>query len=340
MTVTASTTTTYATGIKDVVDPNVIPSVFQNSHFTRILKNNFPEGESVVDDTVKVNAVVGSNANTATHAEATNAYPDADSTEYQQGAFTPVTIYSAYLVTDDLKRALGPGLRNSVTPGAFGDKIDSLRQTRDLLETTLMADAATGLLGQVDDDTTAWGGVNRGTYTSLKSYVVAGGSAALTAAMLHDAHRNVRNAPFGGNPELIVSGVYQKGYYVEKLVADAQGQPGGPGDLTYQNDRIFFAGIPWLDIPDFTASEIAFLHGIRDGSGICMVDHNFWNTADWGDAEVQFERLRLGPQNWLNLSHAKLGRTTPSSTYVWGVCVSLLTLLPMYQAKIEALATS
>lgn len=321
--------------IRDVADPTLLDSVFKNFHFLRLFRSIGPKA----DDTYKLKVITASNSSPTVTAD-TGAYPGAQATTYASAEFAWVTVYTTYGITDESKRSIGPDLETSLVDG-FGDEADALGQNRDLFETTFMADAATGLLGLVDDDSTAWGGINRGVSTTLQSLVVAGGSAALTHAMLTQGDLTVRNAPYGGKPELLLSSVTQKRRYIEALLDGPQSQVGGKGDASYDFDLVGYGGKPWVAIPDFVESEIVFASGVFDGSGMYFVDHNYWDTAAWKDADaVEFQQMQVGPNCKATLSHVTLGKTAPITTKVWGLSGAFVVRQPWKQSKIEALATS
>jgi len=328
-------TTSLGSLIKPIVDPDLIPSVFQNAHFLRNFRSD-PRGPHA-GTTVKKNAIVSQNTGVAACAEA-GSFEAVGAAGYQQGSFAFTTIYGTFGYYDEAKRALGLGLSNSYH-AEDTEAVDTLAAVRDLMETTMMADAATGLLGMVDDDSTAWGGVNRGTYTTLKSLVVAGGSAAVTEAMLNNAVLGLGSAPYGARPEVIMSEFIQMRSYSERIVASPALNQNLVGDTTYE--KFSFANIPWIPIPDFVTSEIAFLSGVRDGSGIMVYDHNIWDVNVFNDGDVvDFMPVQLGPDCRATVGLIKVAKTAPSSTYAWSMSLALVVKRPMHQAKIEALATS
>lgn len=328
-------TTSLGSLIRTFVDPELCMSVFQNTHFLRHFRSD-PRGP-MAGTTVKINAVVSQNTGVAAAAESAS-LEAVGAAGYQQGSFAFTTIYGTFGYYDEAKRALGQGLAAGYH-GFDTEAADTLAAVRDLMETTMMADAATGLLGMVDDDTTAWGGVARNTYTTLKSKVVAAGSAVLTDAMLDEARFGVGSAPFGGSPELIMSEYLQLRSYNVNVVAGPTGAVGGRGDSSY--GEFSYANVPWFPVPDFVNSEIAFLSGVTDGSGIMWYDHNVWDTNVFNDSDVvDFMPVQLGPNCTTTVGLIKVAKTAPSSTYAWSMSGALVVKKPMKQAKIEALATS
>ncbi len=140
---------------------------------------------------------------------------------------------------------------------------------RDLVNTTLMADAATGILGIVDDDTTAYYGLSRATYTQLQSEVNAVGGV-LTLAQLQDLWEELRDNDRGARPSLILSPYNQITNYVNlqlqvgtstnvSLFRKDAGAGASGVDYGYLESGITFNGIPWVGIPDFVDTEIAML---------------------------------------------------------------------------------
>lgn len=141
---------------------------------------------------------------------------------------------------------------------------------RDLQNTTYMADAATGLLGIVDDDTTALYGISRTTYTALQSAVTAVGGA-LALSNLQDMYEALRDNDRGAKPGelLILSPLNQITNYVNlatqvstgttvSLLRKDASRPGGV-DYGYLESGLSFCGVPWVGIPDFVDTEIAFI---------------------------------------------------------------------------------
>lgn len=135
----------------------------------------------------------------------------------------------------------------------------------DLVQTTFMADSAVGLLGLIDDDTTAFGTLSRVTYTGLQGEVTAVGGA-LTRAGMENHLRDQRDNENVGRPGLLMSRGNQISNY-KNLVTGAAGlaynaDVSGESrsfDLGFPNEKVRFAGIPWVEVPDFVNTEIAFL---------------------------------------------------------------------------------
>jgi hypothetical protein len=147
---------------------------------------------------------------------------------------------------------------------------------KDLVNTTLLADAATGLLGIVDDDTTAYYGLSRATYTGLQAYVSAVGGA-LTLAEMLNMYEGVRDNDRGGLPKIVFSGFNQiTNYYslgaavgANNVSARDVGQPSGV-DYGYRESAVSFCGVPWVGIPDFVDTEIVMLDTAPGNWGLAV----------------------------------------------------------------------
>ena len=328
------TTTGLAADLKAFVEEGFASAIFSNDQFLRW----FISKEKEFGDSVKENIIVTTNSSPAVTAEG-GSYPSAAAAVIKQGSFPYKTVYATYGLTDEAKMALGAGYKGSYA-GLNVERQDALAACRDLFERTFMAAKATySLQGEVDDDTTAWGGLDRSTYTALQSTVIAGGGAQLSKAMLENLYTTVRSEA-SRQPDLIMSGGFQARVYDETLsAAPVPIAGGGVTDISYS--RRTFKGIPWVDVPDFLASELVMLTGLFDGSGVYFAVQNRWDVTEHDEAaDVSFIDIPAGPRCTLVASHARLGRTAPKSTYVWGLRGALIVRHPEWQGKIEALTTS
>lgn len=323
------------------VDPELLNSVFQNKDYLRFIRKvqGRTRGGTHNGSTVLMNVKITQNTGLSVSAE-TDAYDAVTAATFTQASHAFTTIYASFGYYDEVKRAEADG-------GTYHDMdvqlMDAIDGAVDLFITTMLADAATGLLGHVDDDTTAWGGVDRSSVTSCQSTVVAGGSAALTEAMLNNAYYTARKAAGHGVTrfDLMFSEQTQLQAYDERIVASPQGRTGERGDTSYA--AYDFKRIPWYDVPDFVNSEIVFLSGVFDGSGIALYDHNWYDVDSYNEASsVEFMPIQYGPapDQTMQMGLINVAKTAPSQTRVVSLSGAVIVRKPWKQAKIEALATS
>lgn len=312
--------------LKEALHPEFLDSVYKNKDLTRLLVSRDISGSQ---GSYKVRVKVTSNA--ASVVSEGGALPAISPTTYQEASFSEVEHHSVYGLSGATLRGLGDNNLNSLN--SENDEFrDAFEQVVDLVNTTAMADATTGLLGQIDDDTTNWGSIDRSVYTTLQSHVVAGGSAAMTEAMINNAFYTSRVPPHFSDTELIISGWTQVRRYGEAIIGAADNQGGGIGDVGFAQHR--FATKPWVGLADFTASEVAFLTGVTDGSGMFLA--NF--ETRYSDPEV--EKVQLGPSCSVGISRMPLANDKHEKNYDLCAACALVVLKPWRQAKIEALATS
>jgi hypothetical protein len=326
-----ATTTTLAYFIKDVVSPEWSNQVNDRVNFLKLFLNE--PGSPFAGTSYKLIARSAVGTTPAAVTEDSNTYPTATAATWVEPSFTYQRVYGTYALTDHAKAALGVGMSNSHTPGLAEAQAvlgDSIKVYEDLFH----ADSAAGLLGQVDDDTTAWGGVSRAT-DICRSYVLAGGSTANTLARMSTLKSQIESN--GGVADLIISGSYQRNYYKDTLVLAATQMNLVPAGLVdaVGGDLVSYAGIPWVHAIGFAAAEIAMLSGVTDGSGVAYVDH----VLDLGVDGIDYTTLQLG-RCVVGLSHEQIARTAPESTGVWGLCGALIVKDPIRMAKAELLATS
>jgi hypothetical protein len=318
-----ATASSRANLIVPVVDPVVVDSVFKNANFLRLLPRIDAAGTTYI-----VKAKTASNSSAAAYAEG-DAAPTVQTITVMEGSFSYRSWWVSYGETGHARRQRGPNW-----DGTYGSSdaelMDALGQLRDVMETDSLADATYGLLGQVDDDSTTWGGLNRGTYTALKSLVVAGGSAENTNKNLTYLTLGVREAPYGGRPNLILSAPLQIQHYMDHLCSAPVPTFGGQiADRGFSGAS--YAGIPWLAIPDFVNSEIAAIMVDPDPiiSDVCYVNHELEG------AEMTADGASPGQVAFL-----QLGNTDDSVNYLANTAGALVVRRPQRCAKIEALATS
>lgn len=321
----SQTVSGLAVGLREAVNPELLDSVYKNNDMASLLVSKDATGQGSYDVPVTVTSTTA-----AVVAEGA-ALPPITASAQQEGQFAPVEYHAVYGLSGAALRAMGNNYSNTLN----GENIefeDAFKQCIDLLNTSIMADATTGILGQIDDDTTAWGGVSRATYTTLKSHVVAGGSAAMTEAMINNLYYGMQIPPFSGRPELIISSILQKRRYVEAVVANATVYGGGLGDAGFS--QVSFANTPWIGVPDFPTDEVIAVTGLVNGSGMKLI--NF--ETRYSDPEVQ--RIQLGPSCNVGMSKMSLANVKHEKLYDLCIAASLVVLMPWKQGKIEALATS
>ncbi len=170
----------------------------------------------------------------------------------------PIEIHG-HAKDDAVGTDLGPMQLNSEMEAKIATLVD-------LVQTTFMADSTVGLLGLIDDDTTAFGGLSRSVYTGLQGEVSAVGGA-LTLAALNNHLRDQRDNEHVGRPGLLMSRGNQINYYKLLLPGTGAGAEHNASvhdterafDMGFPNEKVRFAGTPWAEVPDFVNTEIAFL---------------------------------------------------------------------------------
>lgn len=189
---------------------------------------------------------------------------------------------------------------------------------RDLTNTTLLADAATGILGIVDDDTTNFYGIDRAVYTGLQSVVTTVGGA-LAHTHLYDLYEflsdNDRGAVLGMGRGMVMSGFNQQTNYTSLGVPvgannisrrDVSGPSGY--DIGYNPTAVGFNGMPWVSVPDFVDTEIAMLD----------TSPGYWGLAVHRDFTVD-----------------ELSKDDDSQTFQLSTALALICKQPEKQGKLE-----
>ncbi len=312
--------------IKDVVNPRLCNSVFHNRYFLKM----FPREPDALGSTYDVKHVVSGTTGTDLFAEG-DAAPSAVAGGYQTANMTYQDVRVVFGMTGDQERAVGSNGAGTHFAGMDVEARLAIEALRDLMETTHLADQTYGLLGMVDDDTTTIGSIDRGTYTALKSLVVAGGSATLTHAKLNDCFFGMQEDPYlaAGGPELILSSAKQIQLYHQSVLGSPNNDGGANGDRGFMTTSL--NGVPWLSVPNFVNTEIVMLKGINDGS-IFWVNHE----TRAGAFEVNVDESESIGKVYLKEYASSKDETTYQAT----MSGALIVLFPAAQAKIEALATS
>ena len=290
--------------------------VFRNEgkEFFGLFPNIGLRGGNTYDFPIKVTG----NGSAATFTEGT-ALPVA-------GQGTTVLAQSAYTHYRSVANVTGHAMDAArglpLANAAIADELTDARlAVQDLLTNTLYADAATGLLGLVDDSTTNLHGLSRATYTALTSHVEAGGSAALSLAMMQNTWEAVRDNDRAGKPSIILMAVSMVTNYLNIAPQQASGgttpinvnqwqlDGGRAYDLGADWNNVRFNGIPIVGLPDFVDTEVVFLD--------------------------------LAPGNWEYVEHRpftieQYAKVDDSETYVVSYSSTLALRKPRQQGKIEA----
>lgn len=306
----ASTGTLLASELQRLYGPAAL-SIFYNDRFLPLFPVEGPRG----GDSYRFRVETSGNNSAATYSEG-DALPVAGQVGWQQASFAWTYFRSVVQITGHAQDSAqgtdqGPEqLDYEMMTGA--------KALRDLMNTTFMADSATGILGIVDNATTAYGGLSRATYTALQSSVTTVGGA-LTLPVLNDLYEFLRDNERGARPGLILSPVNQITNYVQlqlqvstntnvSLFRKDAGAGASGVDYGYLESGVSFCGIPWLGIPDMVDTEIV------------MMD--------------------VSPGNWSLIEHRpfrvdEMAKTDDSMTFQLSASAALVCRAPRQQGKLE-----
>jgi hypothetical protein len=236
-------------------------SIFRNSEFIPLFR--FVDDAGGADE-YGIPQIVAANDSAQVYIE-DQALPDAG---YQQ-TIQPKASFKHFRV---VTRVTGHARRRQRrtwdevnAPGVFGGvDIETMKAKQDLLDivnTTFMANAIHGIVGIVDDDTTAYYDTSRSTYTSLKSYVKTA-SAALSAALLDRLLQETYNQPYGGRIQMLLMAPAQARKYSAivhgKVNPLARTDVAGAGIASVPP----YGGVPGVVVRDLSATVILGLSGM------------------------------------------------------------------------------
>jgi hypothetical protein len=294
-------------------------------------------------DSVMVQGITTTNSSAGVHVE--DDAVTAQAPTITQGSFDLHEFSAAFGIT-------GSALRRA---GIHGDMI--VRENRDDALAALVsymegyhcsAKATYSIIGQIDDDTTAWGGVNRAVTTALKSNVVPGGSATMTLAELYNATEGMCDPPFIAKaPELMMSSITQLRVYKTSIMAEpVPGQGGGLANTGYRSGPAAFGEIPWVPVQGMLNTVVLALSGVR-GTTQGRVLHRWYNwqpqkyLEQYGANCVTIP-LRVGMDQYEigNLALVTLGPSDDSTAVLAITGGAYVCRGPAGQSLIEALATS
>jgi len=214
-------TTTLAAAL---ARPNVIPglsdTVYRNDGLIPLFRQTVSVGNSGKD----IKCITAAN----TSAELYSENDAAPARGYQQTltvnfAFKHIRVL--FGLTGHARRYLGSNWQASYADGFDVELNKAVEDLRDLATTTFLGTQIYGLEGIVDS-TTAFGNQSRSTYTSLKSYELSGASASISTSLLNKWLHNAKDAPYGGDVELVLISPTQGGKW--GAAQSTQGVGGAP----------------------------------------------------------------------------------------------------------------
>lgn len=315
----------------------ILDSVGRNSGVLKWLtRRDVTQGDSV-----KVEAITTTNSSASTF------------TEDDAIAAAAPTITEGSLDMEEFVVAWGISGSALRRAGVHGDLIleenrnDALKALLSYIEAwTCSSKSTEKMIGQIDDDTTNWLGVDRSSVTALKSHVVAGGSATMTLGGLYNGADGVQDAPFIGAPEIMLSSVTQLRVYKTSIMAEpVPGQGGGRANTGYKTGPAEFGELPWFPVRGMLNTVVLFLTGVRGGAG--RPYHMWYNfqpetyLEKYGvpSATIPF-RVGLDGYEIGRLAVCSLGATNDSASQFAITGGAYGCRAPAAQAMIEALATS
>lgn len=251
--------------------------------------------------------------------------PDAG---YQQkvvakAAYVSLRVFTR--LTGHAKRQMGRTWDSDSAPWIIGGRDDeaemALGDLLSLWEQTFLGTAGSkaiyNLYGIVDDSTTNYYDQSRTTYATLASYVGAGGSAAITTAILDAALQGLYDATYGGKAELLLMSPTQARKYDALIHAKTT--------LTMRGDMA--GGAPWMHEP-YGGIPVMSVRGLPN-SLIWMLSgiDRHWGWANHETAPGGIDILPYGVQ-----SDAKITQFVMSG--------ALICKQPRQQGVIESLGTT
>ena len=255
-----ATKTTLATAIKTTFEPGMQKTFYEGTP----LLNLFPRRSNTGGNSVDWKINYAGNAG-ATYDEG-DTPPAAGNQSYVDATVGHQHFWNVVQITGHAKDALANGYFDGVRMEMEGGVSGLLHKIEETFISTLE--------GAINDDT-SYAGLTRATY-GLASDVTAGGTAALTLAMLSEMYETLKLDPRGvmyNNPKewMIMSNPVQETAYTEVatgtiVTGDAESAGANLPYNTSQNDPSLDAGllkhtieynkIPWFSIPTMTNSYV------------------------------------------------------------------------------------
>lgn len=310
-----ATTTTLSALVKPEVHAMISDSVFRNSEFLPLFRQIGPIGGTGY----QLKVIVAANGSAQVYTE-DQLVPSAG---YQQVVTATASwkhIRTIARITGHARREMNAGWDDMAWSGAYGgvnvEISGAIADMVDLTNTTFLANTTYGVVGIVDDDTTAFYDLSRATYTTLKSYVLGSVGALALADFDHLVHETY-NAPYGGNIQLIVMPPAQARKYAGLIAGKIQIPSagdisgGGPGNLPP------YGGIPCIEVRDLSATVIL---GLSD--------------LDTGWFYVVHEAAPGG------ISIDKYGMDSDAATWQISTAGALICTKPYHQGKLEGVGTT
>ena len=322
----------------DLSSQEILDAVGRKSGFLRWLH----PAEMEQGDSAAVDLITTTNSSTTTFDEDDALAPAAPT--ISQGSFDMEEFVTVFGISGSAIRR--SGVRSDRVLQA--NKEDALRSLISYMENWAVATKQTyAVVGQVDDDTTNWGGLDRSSVTALKSKVVAGGSATITADMLYQATEGVQDVPFMGEPSLILSSPTQLRLYKSNVAqAPAPIAGGGVANAGYASGLAGFGELPWVPVRGLLNSVVLVLDGVRgDGQKPKHFWYNWQPSSDYlGRYGATTELLSLNVQpdgsSIGNVHLVSLGLTKDEADQYAITGGAYVCAAPQSQALIEALAIS
>lgn len=286
----ATTTTTIgASDLMRILQSQVQDTVYYHGEQGVHLMNLFPVGPVTGGDTFSFPAKVNANGSFATFSEGDDPGAASQGTTLRATAawtyFRTIAEITGH--TDDAAQGtqLGPTLVQN-------EMNDAMRALMAGVKVAFLANSTIGLVGLIDDATTAWHSLSRTTYPSLVSYVGAGGSTTLAASVLNTAREVIRDAPFVLQESVLLSRPNIKNDYLALAPQSASGGTTPVNvnradvsgtrqiDLGWNFDGVRWDGSPWLHMPELAATVIMGLD-LSPGN-FEYVPHRDWNVKEFG----------------------------------------------------------
>jgi len=322
----------------DLPDPEVVSSVARGAGVLSLLtRRDVPQGDSVLLPTVT--ASVGG----ATFDE--DDAVSADAVTISSGSFDMEEFIAAYGFSGTALVRAG-GNSDLAVDITIDDAYASLVST--IENWTCSSKSIEKLIGQIDDLTTNWGGLDRSSVTALVSNVIAGGSATISDDLLYQVIEGMEGGTFMGNADVWLMSPTQSQLFMRNVPASPAPTMGGQVDAGYS--RAFFAERPILKSRGMLNSVVLALTGVR-GSVRGNVPMLFWYNFQpdsyfegVGGFEAQSGTFPLvvGADSYAigNIARVSMGITNDSVSQYLKTAGALVVRQPAAQGMVEALATS
>jgi hypothetical protein len=315
-----ATITTHSTIVRPSqgLAGEISDAVFRNSDLLSLFR--------VVDEwgaSYKFNLIVAGNDSVATYSEG-----DADPAAGYQQVVTATAAFKHFRIftrmTGHLRRQLGATWDMGVSgPGSYAPNDFEAAKAKedmvDLISTTFGGTKAIySIPGIIDDATTNFYDLSRSTYSLLVSKVVAGGSAAVTVALLNSMLFGGHDAPYGAPKFDLILCSPTQGRKIANLISGSVSMPSA-GDLGGGSPQSMppFGGVRIALLRDLVATEIFALSGMNTS----------WMYVNNEPAPGRVDELPYGVQ-------------TDAKVMQYSTAGCLVCKEPSKQAKIEALGTT